>query len=262
MNKSEARYVLSNSPSGADASTDPQLREAMEMAASDPELHNIREASVAFDDAFREALNRCPAPQAPVDALAREMAAHAPAANRSLAWLHPTAFAAAAVIILFLALTFTFWTPPETPSGTPPTLASTLPAAPLLKATEELYLNMKPAFRSREGARIAEYLRSHDVLVPTSFPRTLSLDHGIACDVLDVNGNRVSLICFETPDGSGKVHLFSFTREDFPDFPVPESPWMEPSVRSSARAIWADQHSIHVLYSDDGEKNLRQLLDI
>ncbi|MFO7724562.1 MAG: hypothetical protein R6V45_03350 [Oceanipulchritudo sp.] len=267
MKKERIIEILETYRRGEGLESDQEVQQALKLAAADPDLAQLHQEIKEFDEAFADTLRSLPVPpglyQDILDAAKQQNLSQSsprkPAKrNKILHWLHPAAFAAAAAIILFLALSFTFWNRPAS-SPMNPEFASD--SNGLMEATAHLYANLQPAFKSRDSAQIVNYLREKGGVVPAEMPRNLSLDQSFACDVMEVDGKTVSVICFNSPTGSGKVHLFTFAKSAFPEIDFSSSPALH-SAGGSASAIWSNQDSIHVLYSSRGEENLRRILDI
>ena len=223
MNKNRIIEILEAYRPGEGLESDPEVLEALELAAQDPDLARKRDAIQAFDDAFGEQLR---AINVPADLKGRILAASPsattppetgkPATGRIIAWLHPAAFAVAASIIMLFALSFTFLRSP-TPSSqiaAPPPLA--IAETPLMQTASSLYKSLRPRFRPTAGSETLGYLEDHGGALPVSLPFNSEWDNSFACDVVDVNGAKVSIICFTAPDQSHTIHLFTFHRSDFP----------------------------------------------
>lgn len=263
MERSRIIEIIESYRPGEGLEADPEVKEALELAAKDSELRELRRQVQLFDEAFGEKLRDIPVPETLYSDIlaAHKMETSAPAGDsrgKILSWLHPAAFAAAAAIVLLLALTFTFWKRPE-PAPFPADLAQ---AATFTDTAHGLYANLKPSFRSRNGEGIREYLQNHGAFIPATMPSGFSWDRSFACDVVEVDGKKVSLICFASPDGSDKLHLFTFYKNDFPELPIPQSPVMDRAGKACS-ATWASDRQVHVLYSDSGDEEiLRRLLEI
>lgn len=266
MNYQRIIEILETYRPGEGLESDPEIREALELAARDPELQAIREQIQEFDAAFGDALNEATVPAglqekilhaARLRDLSSQMDPSPAAADSFLQrWLHPATFGIAAAIIIMLALTFTFWTDPGSHE---PEIA--LAQDPISSVAHALYTKLNPAFKSKDGAKVKDYLQSNAGFAPGVLPGNVVWDRAFACDVLEVEGHRVSIICFMAPDNSPSMHLFTFLREEFPDVPIPA----RPSVRRTGKsccAQWGDAEKVHVLYSDKGEDNLRAILKI
>jgi hypothetical protein len=250
---------------GEDLESDPEVRQALELAAKDPELSQLRQKIQAFDAAFSESLGSIEVPEGlQYQILAAAKARREPPVETArepesiFRWFYPATFAAAAAIVILLALSFTFWNRPGAPGENPVLAASGIE---VVDTAQKLYSALSPSYRPREGNDVLKYLASNGGSVPASLPGNIAFDESFACDVIDVDGDKVSIICFKAPDNSKSMHLFTFRRSDYPDFVIPDAPMMRQDGDACC-ATWADEEQIHVLYSDKGEENLRRILDI
>ena len=261
MNQDRISEILSTYRPGEDLESDPEVRQALDLAETDAEWKACLDESLEFDEAFRSALARATVPDGLEDRILTARFRNPPTGRgahlRALSkWVHPASFGAAAAIIILLALSFTFWDRPAQPA---PPLA--LAQDPITSTAQSLYASLNPSFKSRDGSAVREYLQSRNGITPASLPGDVVWDKAFACDVVEVDGYRVSIVCFKAPDDSRTMHLFTFQRKDFPGVSLPEQPQMR-HHGSACCATWANDEVVHVLYSDKGEENLRALLDI
>ncbi len=259
MKRQRIIEILSVYRPDEDLESDPEVRQALDAARQDPDLEALLQDSLAFDEAFAAALDRASVPDGLEERILRQSPvnpAHDGERGILLRWIHPASFAAAAAIIIMLALTFTYWTRPQ--EAAPPL---ELAGDPLSAAAHSLYASLNPSFKSRDGTAIRDYLQSRSGVAPAQLPGNVLWDKAFACDVVEVDGYSVSIVCFRAPDNSRSMHLFTFRRGDFPDMQFPSQPRLR-QEGSACSATWASGEEVHVLYSDKGEKNLRSLLDI
>ena len=224
----------------------------------------VRDEIQAFDRAFGEKLRQVAVPdslqQAILDAAKAQEWENPPArTGKILHWFHPAAFAAAAAIVLLLALSFTFWNRPAADIAV--ASAGSDPEARLMETAHQLYASLNPSFRGGKGPELVQYLRQQGGTVPVNLPTGFNWDKSFACDVVNINGSKVSIICFMAPDNSRSMHLFVFDRAAFPGLHAPDSPRIH-SDSQSCCATWLTDEEVHVLFSDKGEENLRKVLDI
>jgi len=266
MNHQRIIEILEAYRPGQGLEADPEIRQALDLAAEDPELAAIKKGIEDFDDAFRSALNEVPVPKDLHDNILNAARTRgmiqptdeepAPTSRNIIQWLHPASFGIAAAIIIMLALSLTFWSKPGLDK---PDLA--MAQDPISSVAHALYNSLNPAFKSKDGSQIRDFLVSNSGFAPATLPGDIVWDRAFACDVRVVNGHQVSIICFMAPDNSRSMHLFTFVRGEFPDAEVPERPSLRRSGKSCC-AKWGDAEKVHVLYSDKGEENLRAILDI
>jgi hypothetical protein len=263
MNRDRAIELLTAYRQGEGLEFDPEVKEALEWAERDAELAALRRETEHFDDVFGTALRSTEVPatlQEDILMALRQRVKEPRSTHRQtrlFQWFHPALFASAAAIIILLALSFTFWDRPH-PLQVQPLMVDNS----LMATADVLYADMKPSFVSRnDGEQVLNYLRNHGGIVPTGMPRSFAWDLSFACDILEVDGKKVSLICFRSPDKNNTMHLFTFLRSDFPDLDLPAQPQVGRS-KAGTCATWANEEAIHVLYSEKGEEKLRQFLEI
>ena len=263
MNRDRAIELLTAYRQGEGLEFDPEVKEALEWAERDTELAALRRETERFDDVFGTALRSTEVPatlQEEILMALRQQVKEPTPSNRKprlFQWFHPALFASAAAIIILLALSFTFWDKPH-PLQVHPLMIDTS----LMATADALYAGMKPSFVSRnDGEQVLNFLRNNNGLMPSSMPRSFAWDLSFACDILEVDGKKVSLICFRSPDQTNTLHLFTFHRSDFPELDLPAQPEVGRSTVGTC-ATWANDEAIHVLYSDKGEEKLRQFLEI
>lgn len=256
MNPSRIQEILRSYRKGEGMEDDPEVRAALEAAMQDPDLQSYRARQEAFDNAFADKLREAPVPtglQEQILRTARELpssANKAPASSSWSRWIHPAFLGAAAAIVLFLALSFTFRNP-SSAGATGPEFVS---------VAQELHQSLDPAMVSRDHQALTEFLVSHGAALPAKLPGHCSWDRSFACDVFEVNGSTVSLVCFQT-ENNGKLHLYTFERSAFPDCKASPKPVL--GEGQSAWAAWQEGPLLHVLFNDQpSTENLRRALDI
>ncbi len=264
MNRPRIVEILESYRPGEGLEADPEVRKALELAAADPELCEIRQQISDFDRAFAQKLNEVEIPaglQQQILAAAEQSKVQLPASKVSRPpswWFHPVAFGAAAAIIILFALSFTFLDRPAATQDVPALVTDD----PLTTTAKSLYASLNPAFRSRDGSEVLAYLESKsNGKIPVSLPGNIAWDESFACDVVEVDGNKVSIVCFRAPDNSRSMHLFTFLRADFPEVDLSAGPQLREEGKACC-ATWENDDMIHVLYSDKGRENLLAVLDI
>jgi hypothetical protein len=283
MNPQQASQLLRLYRPGEGLEESPEMRTALRMAEEDPALQALIGADRHFDEAMTSALCRLRAPDylhARLLNEVRESFVSDESKNTAdFAWFHWLAFGSAAVLTFSLALFFTFWSPPSRPPAdslpqlespfiaeaenrTQTTLAEAeiLPES-IMDMADSLFASLQPRIKGSHGNEMHAFIRAEGGPLPQTLPPGFSWDASVACDVLRKNGAVVSVICFESPDKSGKLHLFTFRRQDFPHIQTDRRPVVHERKKGCC-ATWGDDKGIHVLYSDSGRKNLHLALDI
>ncbi|NBD38633.1 MAG: hypothetical protein GVY10_08700 [Verrucomicrobia bacterium] len=263
MNKARIKEILLAYRPGEGLEDDPDVRYALEKSQQDPELQCWLEEQRAFDGAVRAALQEIPVPdnlrERILSAAEPEVeeragpAAAAPETSGLVRWLHPAVFASAAAIVIFLALSFTFWNPPAGESAEDPVAVA--------QTARELHQSLQPSFRSNQKAALVNYIEKHGATPPKTLPARFSWEESFACQIFSVRGSSVSVICFNTRE-HGKMHLYTFEKRAFPELRVPRQPVLGEGESDSAWASWASDEAYHVLLTGEGRENLRAALDI
>lgn len=264
MTRKEASQVLRSYRKGEGLETIPVVCDAFEMANRDQTLKQDIGRDQAFDQAFIEALESLETPSFYRESLIKELSdsQETPVDHARNGWLHFGALGSAAAITIGLALFFTFWSPPSSPPPATDAYAeATILPEPFLDIADSLYATLQPRVNRDSGRSFLEFVKSEGGILPRNLPNGFSWDSSIACDVIEHNGSIISVVCFESPHRSGKMHLFTFRRSDFPQSNVPAKPVIR-EREGSCCATWSDEHGIHVLYSEKGQENLRLALDI
>lgn len=107
----------------------------------------------------------------------------------------------------------------------------------------------------RPLAELQAWLETQGASTPGKLPPALVGKVPEGCRVLEWNGYRASLICFETP--AGVVHLVTFPAGTFPDFST--TPRLVQSG-SWSTALWRNSGGDFLLFGETDPDFLRQLL--
>lgn len=244
MNTQEAKFILQAFRSENLDCEDPRMQQALVQVRRDPELARWFEEEKAWDNAMRDQLKRIPVPpDLRQDILAARKISSPERWKYRRAW-----FAAAAAILLFV--------------GSGAFLLQNDPPDPLedyrLAMTEFLMqAEQKIQFRGPMDD-VRGYLSSQNAASSFDLPGHLGSLSSLGCRVLDWNGRKVSLICFESEDQ--KVwHLFVVDEAAFqstysPDFPrlVREGEFLT--------ATWRQEDKLFLLAGRGEEIDFRRLL--
>lgn len=266
MNKQEASHLLRAYDPEKGMDEIPQMREALALASRDAQLQALVGKDREFDASMSRALRSAPVPPDFKDALMGIVSPEPNASSTSRpsflpAWFHFATLGAAAAVTLSLALFFTYiYEHPTVSRSSPGTLQVAAPD-PIIDTADALFADLQPRMRGHNGDVMRQFLLSNGGRLPQVLPAGFSWEACRACDVIEVDGARVSVICFESPDKSGMLHLFTFLRSDFPQARTPRQPVLRERPGSCCVA-WADDEGIHVLYSENGPKNLHRALEI
>lgn len=249
MDNERAKMILSAyRPDGADAN-DPVFAEALAQVRRDPELARWFAAERALDERMHAALRSARPPANLKDALLlTEKVSRLPA--RRAWWTQPAWLAAAAAVVLSAGLTFF----PLRPDREPMTLAGVTSEMARMQREERISLGAMTS----DPEQVRRWLKAHDGPHEFTVPAGLASQTRIGCQVLDIRGHKVSLICFQIGGGE-MVHLLVIDRRHLADPPVVGKPWLL-QEGELAFASWSDDDRTYVIAGHGSAESLRQWL--
>ena len=213
MDNERAKLILSAYRSdGADAS-DPVFAEALAQAERDPELARWFAEERALDERMHAAVRSVRPPANLKDALLLTAKMSRMPAPRAW-WARPARpawLSAAAAIVLFAGLGFLALRPDSKPF----TVASVTTEIGRLQREERISLGAMTS----DPELIQRWLKEHDGPHDFAAPTGLTSQMRLGCQVLDINGNKVSLVCFQIGGGE-LVHLLVMDRRRLADPPA------------------------------------------
>jgi len=246
MTREEAREILGASrPNGQD-DLDPLIAEALQFEQLDPEQKSWLEKERALDRALFAKLSSFPVPKELKDQiLCRPPVVQAPF-KKAFFW-----FSIAAVLMVMLGLSW-FRTSPEGPHSVAfenyhrqiVTFASDFWTLP---------------HHSSDLKNIQVWLAQSDSPANFKIPSKFDALVALGCRSLEVEGNKVSLICFRLLDGKSEAHLFVVDRASIENVP----PEMAPFFMNKAgwtTASWSDSKHVFILASPVGLDMVKELL--
>jgi hypothetical protein len=244
MNNDEAKFILSAYRSGGQDAGDPEFREALKQAETDPNLRDWLNREAVFDAAMIDGLRQV----RPPGDLKPQILAGA-RLTRPDKWRWPLRLAFAAIIVLAAAIVFT-----QLDSGTPErgTVSDWQEVA-----LDFLSNNPKLDLLSSEPAKLTAYLRAHGSPTLADLPKTLGSLSTIGCKELERSGRRISIMCFTGVNGK-IVHLVVTQREGGLNLNVKEP--MIAEHNGWAMATWPDRAHAVMLVTRGTVEDLRQYL--
>jgi hypothetical protein len=245
MDKQEAKRVLQAlRPEDADTTA---FAEALALVENDPELKIWWEAQQSFDHLVSTKLAQVPVPAGLRENIlaARKIKQFTPRPHIGL-WL-----AAAAAVGILCVVATTLYT-------------SSKEAGPVASATYDedalAYLgNDAPALgmTSPDHDKIVAWLKERNA--PTGdMPSKMTALPAVGCQKFDVQGHKVSLICFVLAGGK-LVHLFVVDEGALSDPPSSAGPEFK-QVEGWSTAAWSDGRMSYLLATQADSDALRQLL--
>ena len=250
MDNDRAKMILSAYRSdGADAS-DPIFAEALAQAQRDPELARWFAEERALGERMHAALQSERPPVDLKDALLLAANVGRMPAHRSW-WARPVWLAAAAAaIVLFAGLAFFALKPDRAPM----TLAGVTSEMARLQREDRISLGAMTS----DPVQIQRWLKEHDGPSDFAAPAGLASQMRLGCQVLDINGNKVSLVCFQV-GGQQMVHLLVIDRRRLSDPPVVGKPILM-QEGELAFATWTEGDRTYVIAGRGRAESLRQWL--
>lgn len=249
MDNESAKMILcAYRADGADAG-DPIFAEALAQAQRDPELARWFAAERALDERMHAAIQSQRPPARLKEALLLTAKVTHMATPRSW-WTRPVWLAAAAAIVIFAGLAF-FALKPDRASMT---LAAVTSEISRLQREGRVSLGAMTS----DPAQIQRWLKEQDGPHDFATPAGLASQMRLGCQVLDIAGNKVSLVCFQV--GEGKlVHFLVMDRRRLSDPPVVGKPILM-QEGELAFATWSEGDRTYVVAGVGTAESLRQWL--
>ncbi len=242
---------------------DAALRARVEAALEDPAMRRRMDEEDSFDRVFRDGVNACqPPPGLLTRILVEQGAAAGPRAVAEDAprsrWFHFGAFGTAAAALVAVAVSLTFFQPG--PASDPAVAASRTAVAEPMRAgfsIEQFVRSIEGAVQSPVDSRRVGHLSeaysllaSHGINNPSAPPAGLRDEETVTCRVLENEGMKIAMICFQTDDGV--VHMFTFPARNITNRETLTSPGGRPVLRSVGEhsvASWVRDDEVHMLLS-------------
>lgn len=245
MNDQAKLLLNAYRPGGADA-TDPAFTEALAQARHDPQLRAWFEESQQFDQAIAERLRTVVVPANLRGTILAGARFSAPRRwwSGSRIWAVAAAFA---VIVSLLAL----WPPPG--SGLDSWQADSLAVLGKLETG-----GVKLDIENPKPASLVDWLRDRSAPVPDALPPSLTASASFGCKMIDSNGRKVSLICFDLGNGEA-AHLFTTPSAGLKIQPPEKHPIFSRHENWNL-ARWRAGDDVHMLATEIDETRLRALL--
>ncbi len=244
MNPTEARQILLACRPNTSDEGDPDVRDALAVAAHDPALarwwHEQHQVQAALRDTFR----KLPVPATLKDAiLARPKVV-------AVDWWRTTKFRIAAVAaMLTVLLALLFLRPPAEPE----TFADFRD-----RMVRTVVREYRMDVTTTAEAEIRGFLRANQGHPDFRLPAPMTDVPLFGAGRLTWKGQPVSMVCFERQAGV-LMYLFVIDRDAFATAPGLTPEFAE--VVQRATASWSEGGRIYVLASEAGEADLRMLLN-
>ena len=246
MNREEARYILrAYRYTGQDAS-DPQFKEALELARQDPELARWFAEEQAFDTQMAKKLRTVPVP---ADIKTRLLAARK--IIQPVPWWRKTSGFAAAAAVFVVLMTLAFWLLPR--GADQAGLADF--RLTMAKTSLDMASHIDVMGLSAEDLR--KWIADHQGIVDFELPSGLRAFPVAGCKIIDWHGHRVTLLCLK-PDGK-HVDLFVINASELPGISSDSTPQIA-IVDNVTTAIWQRDGKVYLLAGAMPQAELERLL--
>jgi hypothetical protein len=252
VNSHQAKEILLRYRPGTADEQEPDVRQALEFAAADPDLSGWLEQHSATQSAFRQHLRQIPVPEGLKQQILSERPTSRTAAKApyqpSARWL-----AVAAAIVLLFALATVFW--PKQPNV----------FAEFRSRMSGIVLREYPRMdlETSDLARIRSFLGQNQAHGDYVLPKPLEATPSTGCAILPWRGQRVSMICFDSgqkSDPTLKSDVFLFVVDHAV---VPKAPGQSPQfsqLNKLATLSWTSGTRTYVLAGYGDEAFIRKYL--
>jgi len=240
VNREQAKEVLLLYRAGQDPDSDPEMAQAMTLAARDPELRDWFEEHQRFQQTVRSELRQIRPPAGGKEVLLAEQKVVRVPFHLNSAWL-----AAAAGMVLLLCLV-RFW-----PTSRPPDHFADFQAMMVSKATLQYGMD----FRTHDNLELRHLIST------TGAPADYALTRGLEKLPLTGGGslrwrsNPVAMVCFDC-GASNMVFLFVMKTDAVKD-PPSEKPELK-RVSSLMTANWTSGDKTYVLAGPDDDNFMQR----
>ena len=252
MNRDEAKNILRlYRPSGADAE-DPQIAEALALAAQDSELARWLEDHAARQRAVRQKLRQIKAPAGLLEQIVSEQRAR----ERAGFWRRQAMLLAAAAMVAVL-IGLPFWLRPSLKPGVGFATYQTQMAAIALR-------DYAMDVTSNDAGQIRQYLAQHQAPADYVLPAGLQSAALAGCALENWQGKNISMICFRTgrPLVNGQqvdLWLFVIDQAALADPPAAGAPQFK-QISRLATATWNANGKVYLLGTTAEATVLNQFL--
>lgn len=255
MDNESAQIILSvYRPDGVDAN-DPLISEALEQARLDPELGRWFAKQQTFDSKMAHAVKSLQPPEHLKAAIL--VASQAAQKNRETEvralrrrWAKPAWMALAASVVLLLGGVVLFHATEPKP----------IPFASVTNRILQLRDQLPLALGAinTDPKELQRWLAAHRGPHDFDLPSGLAAKSSVGCQVFNIQGNKVSLICFQLDD-QRVVHYFVMERSELIN-PPPVGQPVTIEENGTSFVAWSDKHRSYVLAEFATGSDLKTLL--
>ncbi len=266
MDKEKAKIILHIYRADPSTDDDPEVKEALALAASDPELMSWFEHEQSFDRTIAGKLRSIEPPSGLKEKILAEMPISSTESGTIprlgadvIWWRRPLAssFAAAACLVLLFGVGTLLLkqSGPSLQEVREPQPVDTM-ARYLQSVAEHTDHMVGFDFRHENLDRLRAYMNEKEAPFPVSLPAQLEKMPGMGCVSFNWEGRKVGLICFK---GDKVYHLFVTERDHFPS----QKDITKPVIRQVGKygtATWTNDLQLYILTAEGRGEDLRRLL--
>jgi hypothetical protein len=253
MTTEEAKFILQAYRPGGQDATDPQFAEALAQAKNDPELARWFAGQITFDAASIRALGEVRAPRNLKESI---LAGHRVIAP-SRGWLNRPRLWAIAASVAILITAAGLWLNHD---NNRPRFARFRDEMAAASKNEVRHVDKE----TQDPKQIQAWLAGHGADVDVVLPAGLQGIPAMGCKVLDWNGRKVSMFCYQLENGAHHLDLFTARKADFTDAP-PEGKLQLAGGGSLMMAGWTRGDTTYLLVGNGDEtffKKYSGILDV
>jgi len=266
MNIDKAKIILHIYRADPAKDDDPEVKEALALAASDPELMSWFESEQSFDRALAGKLCSIEPPPDLKGKILAEMPIFSTESDTVpgivadvIWWRRPLAMslsvAACLVLLLGVGTLLLKQSGPGQQKVQQPQSTDTM-ARYLQRVANHADHMDGFDFRHENIAKLRSYLSERETPFPVSLPAQLEKMPGMGCVSFTWEGRKVGLICFK---GDKVYHLFVTDRDHFPS----QKEIAKPVIRQIGKygtATWTNDLQLYILTAEGRGEDLRRFL--
>ncbi|CAN5559089.1 hypothetical protein BH09VER1_BH09VER1_38560 [soil metagenome] len=248
MDSEQAKIILSaHRPGRDDVESDALLSEALAAMENDPVLAAWFAEQQAMDAGMRAAVRSIQIPSHLRESILAQSKTLAFPTHRT-SWASPIWLAAAALVVIGIVAGLFL------PRDKRPSFAVLESEIPQLTAAHQHPFEGKSA----DIDKIRAWFASNGAPSDFSMPGSLKAAQGMGCEVVSVEGAKVSLMCFKA--GDSYAHLYVVDRSQFSQAPaVGTEPHMQ-QAGEYAMASWSEGNLTYVLAARGSVDSVKRLL--
>jgi hypothetical protein len=251
MNRQQAQEILLLYRPGSADAQDPEFAAALALARRDPELDEWLQQQFLMQDALRSTFRQIPIPEGLKEQILSERGI-----QTSLPLKRKIVLSAVCAVCILLLASLVL---PLLRSRDDKSFANFQSRMVKTVARQGLYPKMD--LETNDLAEIGKFLVTHQAPANYVLPSGLQKTTGTGCAILEWQGKRVSMVCFNSGKNSSAtpsdLFLFVINRADLPKAPPPGAPTFA-QTNSLPTASWTHGDKTYILATTGDEASLRK----